>query len=360
VKRTTGIVLIALASIVLGIFFNTYLISVPYDLFYSLTDRYLISIAVMLMVLYLGFSPYFLFGEKVNVLRKKRIAYYGYLILITLCLLFLKNRFFGETYINGLILSFIYPVAFLDLNDNFSKETGPVHNTLNFLILMFICWAASGYKMMLFTSALFIFAELYCIRQKDVSNKKSWYYNIIALIFLLISSFVAIMWFYEGFFTKRIVGFFNTNVVQEYVALHNLLKTSELFRFVPTSDFAEHINSLSACPYSNILSCFGIIPTACIMFLQGVMIVFMFLNAKEHKNQTRRFFSTVVTMIIGLHFVLSIMSSFSLIPMVEYGAPLITMNGTPFSIIPLTIYLGNEILEYNVIEKLRSKLRKNH
>ena len=77
----------------------------------------------------------------------------------------------------------------------------------------------------------------------------------------------------------------------------------------------------------------------------------MFKNSIKFSDDNRKFLGIISTVLVSVHLLLSLASSFYAIPMVGYGAPVVIGAGLCYSFAPLLLYFYLEISESYITNK---------
>lgn len=350
-KRTIPVFLIFIASIALGVYYNTYLIELPYFSHSSMLSRFFTNILITLfLVIHAGFFHY-VFKDALCKYKDKFSLVMGYMCLITIILYILQSRHYGVNHINTLTIIYIYPFVFSAITDQFYKKHGLIYSFIMFCALMAICWFVSDLKMIFFSAIMFVFAECIAVKMIKPLKRKPWYWHVGILSIVIITSFAVTLFLNWDIFCRRIAGFFTPTEVLEYRLLLEWLGNCELISYNPNKLFISDINSMTACPYAHIMTCFGILPSLVIVGLQMFMVFLIFKNSTKFVDTRRRYLGVLSSVMISLHLTLSLLSSFYVIPMVEYGGPFILSNGFAYSYIPTLLYFYLEFIEYYTFRK---------
>lgn len=359
-KRAVPVLLIFLASIALGIFYNTYLIEYHSFDHSSMLPRYLLGIFTVLLFFVQGALLHYSLMYTFEKHKNKLPLLLGYMSIAALIIYIIKRTYFGVNYLNVFIMIYIYPFATLGVIPQFYKKYGSLYSSIVFAFLIATCGFISDIKMILFSAVIFIVAEFISIKLVNPPKKKYWYWHVGILAVITVLSFCIMIFLKWNIFDRRIAGFFNPDSILEYRMLLDWLSNCEWISFSPSKMFVEDINSLTACPYAHIMTCFGILPTVVFIVLQAFMVLLVFRNSIRFEDTTRKYLGIISSVMIGLHLALSLCSSFYIIPMVGYGAPFLLTTGIGLSYIPILLYFYLECIEYYKNKTKKSVYKKLH
>ena len=343
VKRIMPVLLIFLASISLGLFYNTYLIEYPWHT--SLLEGYIKGILSVFLLVIQGWCIYDLCTPLYKKYKSNFPILLSSIFIITILLYVLRTRIFGVGYINVFIMLYVYPLVFLGMKEQFINKHGLINVTILFSALMIICLFVSDIKMILFSAIAFIITEIISINLFAASQKKKWYWHVGVLTVVSILSLVSVILLNWSIFERRIAGFFNPDTVLEYRMLLDWIGRCKLISFNLNKAFVNDINSMTACPYSHIMSCFGVLPTMLFICLQLYFVLAMFKTSTKFTEDSRKLLGMVSSAIVTVHLLISLASSFFIIPMVGYGAPVFLGTGLSYSYVPLLTYFYLEFVE---------------
>lgn len=353
VKRTIPVILIFLASIALGVFYNTYLLEDPW--YTSLTYRYVRGLLSVLMLMFQALCIYYLCTPLLKKYKSKYSVPWIRFFVIAIVLYVLRLQILGSGYINVMIMLYVYPLVFLGIKKQLQNKHGITNVTILFTYLIAICLLVSNIKMVVFSCISFIIAEFITIKLFVDNQKKKWYWHAGIIAFVSLFAFVLATFLNWSVLDRRIVGFFNPETVLEYRMLLEWLGNCKLISFNPNTTFVTDINSMTMCTYAHVMSCFGIIPTILFICLQVYMVFLIFKNSLKFLDDGRKILGITSAIVVALHLLISLASSFYCIPMVGYGALMIIETGLGYSYVPLLVYFFLESMElYNA--KLKDKI----
>lgn len=372
IKRVMPVFFILLGSIALGIYYNGYLNLTSYHS--MMLPRYLCALIMIALFFVVSVQFYPMLAGIFEKSRIRLLLLIGYMCGVTIILYFL-HRYLSSSYINALIMICIYPFVFDRIIENFesSKDEGIITGkraeelhepafdenhqgdgsrdgilemTIVFGAFMAICFIASDIKMLLFSGVMFILGEFLAIKWKKPAESRRWYWHTGILTVVVLLFLIAIVYFRWDIYRRRIEGLFHPGSVLEYRVLRQWLGRCSLIAWKPDSQFIMDISSRAACPYAHLMGCFGILFTIIFLGLQIYMVVCIAKNAMRFTDTKRKYFGMISAIALGVHLAIAILSSFSVIPMVEYGAPILVNAGLGYSYVPILLYFYLEYREY--------------
>lgn len=353
VKRTIPVALIFLASIALGVFYNTYLLEDPW--YTSLTYRYVRGLLSVLLLMFQALCIYYLCAPLLKKYKSKYSVPWIRFFIIAIVLYVLRLQIIGAGYINVMIMLYVYPLVFLGIKKQLQNKYGLINVTILFTYLIAICLLVSNIKMVVFSCISFIITEFIIIKLFADNQKKKWYWHAGIIAFVSLFTFALAIFLNWSVLYRRIIGFFNPETVLEYRMLLEWLGNCKLISFNPNTAFVTDINSMTMCTYAHVMTCFGFLPTILFIGSQVYMVFLVFKNSLKFLDDGRKILGIASAIIIAIHLFVSLLSSFYVVPMVGYGAPMIIETGLSYSYVPLLVYFFLESMElYN--GKLKDKI----
>jgi len=353
IKKTVSIISIWIASFLFGVFYNTNLLCMPYGNMWFRFSRH--TLMFVLGAIVFGLLIYGFKDDVEKKIKHKKIIAIIYFLLAGGFLYYLKINNISNNLINGAFVLLIYPLSMLAIYNSIKYKHKYLTMTLIILGMSGMAWLTSGIKLMMFNLILGVIAETVTVLFFNSSNWKKWLLHISGMIFVIIIIFCLIGCNSSDIMYK-IEGFLNPKTVYEYNNLISAITDMKWLTYAPDNTFTEDINSMYACTYSHIGVSLGIIPLLIIILTQLIGIVLMWLQSWRFNNRKRKYMGLMCVIIMGLHLIFAISSSFLRIPLVEFGGLFLTSVGLEYCVFPLVFYLYLVYLEIKKPEENNDEL----
>jgi len=353
-KRTLSFALIWLASIILGVIYN----SMWVDVINSYLSSY---ITVILTLFFIGTGILvFVRATEIN-LDSKRL----YVLLYTFCAVFISSLLWNEkqhfyyladTLLDGTLIMMLFPLGLLCIKNSFNSKYGIIISSLSFLGILASAAIISGTKLFMIAGAFLFVGETLAIKLYKPEKKKIWSWHS-CIMFVIYMGMTLLLISCSVNYEQRVIGFIEPQRISEYKNLLDWITSSNWFDYFPNSTFLNDINSPYAATYAHLLTILGRIPCIAIILAQGYAIVCMLLNTLCFKDKNRKYLGLMSCVMLAFHLIYSVASSFIRIPMTELGAPFITIYGMGYCLPPLFLYICLELAERGVMLNVSFRLR---
>jgi len=337
-KMDIAFIILALVQILFGFIYNATVLPYVNSAGNPIFNYFLLAILVPVSI---GFMYLFSKRETQPMFRLLGVlvVFMPILLICRVLTLELQNNIIID-FVKNLIFISLFMPTYISILLKYNKVKY-ASMWLPLLIIPYsgLAYFVGGVKLAFVTMASLTFTTILCVVKKMFSDKTASMKSILVVVTSMLFSSVLVL-SVNSDNALKFMEFLNPANFENTSPILDIMKNLDFIAYDVNSTTLSNVSSIYSYTYTHILDVFGLIVLVLILLAQvscGVLLIIRSITVnKGHESVVGVLFGSLFI----LQMVMGFASSFVMIPLANFGAPLITCKGFEYGFVGLVYYIG--------------------